>query len=88
MKEEPNLKIKVNMILFSYHPTGSYSLYNPITEKMVVSRDVIIREAESWVWNQYGERTRVVPMQTLMQFNSDEVNLVLTETPVDVVKST
>lgn len=54
----------------------------------MVSRDVIIREAESCDWNHGGERTIVVPMQTSMQFDSDEVNLDLTETPVDTVNST
>lgn len=62
------------VILVGYHPTKSYRLYDPVTEKLMVSRDVIVREAESWDWNQGVERTKVGPMQALMQFDSDEVN--------------
>lgn len=51
-----------HMILVGYYPTRSYRLDNPITEKLVVSRDVIIRGVESWDWNQGGERTIMVPM--------------------------
>lgn len=76
------------MILGGYHPTRAYKLYNPIIEKLVVSRDVVIREVESWDWNQGGERTRVVPIQAPLQFDSDEVNPILIETLVDVVNST
>lgn len=36
------------MILVDYHPTRAYRLYNPVTEKLVVSKDAIIREVESW----------------------------------------
>jgi hypothetical protein len=36
------------MVLISYHPTGAYKLYNPITHKVHISRDVIVNELESW----------------------------------------
>ena len=29
----------------------AYKLYNPLTNKVVVSRDVIFSEDESWGWN-------------------------------------
>lgn len=34
------------MILVRYHSVEAYRLYNPVTEKLVVSRDVIIREVK------------------------------------------
>ncbi|PNX76333.1 putative LRR receptor-like protein kinase [Trifolium pratense] len=38
------------MILIGYHPTGAYKLYNPMTNKVNISRDVIVNEAEQWKW--------------------------------------
>lgn len=64
VSDERRTKLEDNsehMILVGYHPFRAYRLYNPVAEKLVVSRDVIIREAESWDWNQGGERIKVVP---------------------------
>jgi hypothetical protein len=38
------------MNLIGYHPTGAYKLYNPQTQKVHISRDVIVNEAEKWKW--------------------------------------
>jgi transposase InsO family protein len=38
------------MILVGYHVTGAYKLYNPVSKKMIFSRDVIVDEAKSWDW--------------------------------------
>lgn len=38
------------MILIGYHPTGAYKLYDPTTQKVHISRDVIVNESESWKW--------------------------------------
>ncbi|CAJ2628037.1 unnamed protein product [Trifolium pratense] len=38
------------MILIGYHPTGAYKLYNPVTQKVHISRDVIVNEEEKWKW--------------------------------------
>jgi len=40
------------MIFVGYHPTGAYKLYDPINEKMLLSRDVLVLENESWDWKQ------------------------------------
>lgn len=34
------------MIFIGYHPTGAYKLYNYVTQKVHISRDVIVHEAE------------------------------------------
>jgi hypothetical protein len=34
------------MILIGYHPTGAYKLYDPVTNKVHISRDVIVNENE------------------------------------------
>lgn len=39
------------MMLLAYHPTGAYKLYNPVTKKIQISRDVIIDEAKAWKWD-------------------------------------
>ncbi|KAK2355926.1 putative mitochondrial protein [Trifolium repens] len=38
------------MILIGYHPTGAYKLLDPMTNKVHISRDVIVNEAEQWKW--------------------------------------
>ncbi|MCI14460.1 copia-type polyprotein, partial [Trifolium medium] len=38
------------MILVGYHAIGAYKLYDPVTKKMMFSRDVIVDEAKSWDW--------------------------------------
>ncbi|KAK2454958.1 hypothetical protein QL285_002459 [Trifolium repens] len=40
------------MILVGYHRTGAYRLYNPITDKVEISRDVKVIENDSWDWKQ------------------------------------
>src|ERR1051325_7879247 len=38
------------MLLVGYHSTGAYKLYCPETNKIEVSRDVIVKESEFWDW--------------------------------------
>jgi hypothetical protein len=38
------------MMLIGYHPTGAYKLYDAVTQKVHICRDVIVNEAESWKW--------------------------------------
>ncbi|KAK2372557.1 putative mitochondrial protein [Trifolium repens] len=40
------------MILVGYHRTGAYRLYNPITDKVEISRDVKVIENDNWDWKQ------------------------------------
>lgn len=37
-------------ILVGYHVTGSYRLFDPISRKVSISKDVNIDEATSWTW--------------------------------------
>ena len=38
------------MVLVGYHPTRSYKLYNPATNEICISRDVMVNEEGSWSW--------------------------------------
>ena len=38
-------------ILIGYHPTGGYKLYNPNSQRVFVSRDVLINESDKWRWS-------------------------------------
>jgi hypothetical protein len=40
------------MLLVGYHITGAYKLYCPETNKVEVSRDVIVKESEVWDWRE------------------------------------
>lgn len=42
--------------------TKAYILYNPVIEKIVISRDVVFEKTKSWDWNNVKpNRTRIVP---------------------------
>ena len=38
----------VPMILVGYHPIGAYRLYDPLTHKIFINKDVVIDEDGSW----------------------------------------
>lgn len=68
------------MILVGYHPTGAYRLYNPVTRRISVSRDVVISEGETWDWkNCEGATSRTVT--TLLE--DDQANNNLTEPEIN-----
>lgn len=48
------------MVLIEFHSTGIYKLYNPKTNKVMISRDVMVKEAESWNWGRNVEETREI----------------------------
>lgn len=39
------------MILVRYHKTRAYMLFNPINDKIIMSRDIVIDKNYSWDWN-------------------------------------
>ena len=39
--------------------TKGYKLYNPVTEKVIISRDVQFFEDEAWDWNQKGDQKSI-----------------------------
>jgi hypothetical protein len=40
------------MIFVGYHRTSAYRLYNPITDKVEINRDVKVIENDSWDWKE------------------------------------
>ena len=43
----------------------AYKLYNPATCKVIVSKDVVFREATRWNWKQGGESTAALRLDEL-----------------------
>ncbi|KAM5583100.1 hypothetical protein ABKV19_003159 [Rosa sericea] len=43
--------------------TNGYKLYNPVTKKIMVSRDVVFEETEGWNWSESVEETKCVPLE-------------------------
>ena len=39
--------------------TKGYKLYNPVTEKVIISRDVQFFEDEAWDWNKKGDQKSI-----------------------------
>ncbi|KAK2405219.1 hypothetical protein QL285_054482 [Trifolium repens] len=58
------------MILIGYHPTGAYKLYDPVTNKVHISRDVIVNENEQWKWD--NETTYSSEKSYIFPESSDE----------------
>ena len=57
-----------------------YRLYNPITKKVITSRDVIFEEDKSWEWN--GDKEAVKWITTDLILEGEEVPTVLVEEPI------
>ena len=49
------------MLLVGYHSTSAYKLYCPETNKVEVSRDVVVKESEAWDWSTSQSDYGVVP---------------------------
>jgi predicted nucleotidyltransferase len=60
------------MILIGYHPTGAYKLYNPITQNIHISRDVIVNEAEKLKWESEPEYSSEIKQNYVYPNSSDE----------------
>ncbi|CAJ2637748.1 unnamed protein product [Trifolium pratense] len=60
------------MILIGYHPTGAYKLYNPVTQKVHISRDVIVNEEEKWKWEKEPVYNSGVQSTFIYPSSSDE----------------
>lgn len=37
-------------VLVGYHSTEAYKQYNPMTNEICISRDVVVNETKSWDW--------------------------------------
>ncbi|KAK2426061.1 putative mitochondrial protein [Trifolium repens] len=48
------------LILVGYHTAGSYKLYNPITKKLIASRDVTVNEKDQWDWTNNSSTSQSV----------------------------
>jgi len=60
------------MILIRYPPTGAYKLYNPITQKIHISKDVIVNEVEKWKWQSELEYSSEIKQTYIYPDSSDE----------------
>ena len=67
------------MTLVGYQRTRAYRLYNPITRKIMISRDIVIDENESWNWTS-NNTTREPLMNSLVDgLENEEVDEILDE---------
>ena len=57
-----------------------YKLYNPITKKVIMSRDVIFEEDKSWEWNDDQETVKWINIDLILE--GEEVPTVLVEEPI------
>jgi len=58
-----------------------YKLYNPITKKIIMSRDVIFEEDKTWQWNDDQEAVKWISTDLILE-DEVEVPTVLTEGPI------
>ena len=57
-----------------------YKLYNPITKKVIISRDVIFEEDKTWQWNDDQEAVKWISTDLILE-DVVEVPTVLVEGP-------
>ena len=57
-----------------------YKLYNPITKKVIMSRDVIFEEDKSWEWTDNKEAVKWINIDLILE--GEEVPTVLVEEPI------
>lgn len=62
IKREEKLDEKwENCIFFCVsEESKAYNLYNPVTKKIVISRDVIFEEERFWTWNKNNARQQIL----------------------------
>jgi hypothetical protein len=58
-----------------------YKLYNPITKKVIMSRDVIFEEHKTWQWNDDQEAVKWISTDLILE-DKVEVLTVLAEGPI------
>ena len=68
------------LVLVVYHKVGAYKLFNPINDKIVMSRDMVIDENSAWDWN-ISDATN----KPLMSYEVDEESSEHEKTLVDNV---
>ena len=59
------------MLLVGYHSTGAYKLYCPETNRIEFSRDVIVKELETWDWNKTQSNSDVIFLEGDSERDSD-----------------
>lgn len=60
------------MILIGYHPKCAYKLYNPLTQKVHIGRDVYMNEAEKWKWEEEPVCSKESQQSYIYPNSSDE----------------
>jgi len=58
-----------------------YKLYNPITKKVIMSKDVIFEEDKTWQWNDDQETVKWISTDLILE-EEVEVPTVLAESPI------
>ena len=83
MQEEPKLDDKSKKYIFVRYGDRSmgYKLYNPITKKVILSKDVVFEEDKTWKWNDDQEAIKQVSTYLILE-DEVEVPTVLAEGPI------
>jgi hypothetical protein len=72
------------MILVGYHKTGVYRLFNPINEKIVMSRDIVIDENSAWDWNSSNVINKPLMTYDFSEASNDVEVKYIVDIPVEV----
>jgi len=67
------------MILVGYHKTGAYRLYNPISGKIMIGRDIVVDENESWNCTSNSTTRNPLMNSLLDESENEEVDEILDE---------
>lgn len=56
------IKVKSAFFLGVSEHSKAYKLYNPITKKIVISRDVVFNEENTWNWGEKSTGQQQIPV--------------------------
>lgn len=73
MKREANLMTKEwNVFLSVSKESKAYRLFNPLTQKIIISRDVVFDEDNNWDWSITSNKSVLVDLDTKDKSNTEE----------------
>jgi len=72
------------MVFIGYHPKRAYKLFDLNQEKVVLSRDVLVLEDQSWNWKNKQTSLKKCTLDCAIQTESETIGS-RTETPPEIV---
>lgn len=60
------------ILLGGYHSTSAYKLYYPVTNKLDISRDVIVKESGAWDWSKSQSNSSELTSEDTLKYEGSK----------------